>query len=78
MGETIRRLIGKVALQLPQTVEAVRHLQPTQQVVGAKRAVEHTAILVQEALHVIHSNSAATPWCVLKVDQANAFNSVSR
>jgi hypothetical protein len=52
IGETLRRLVGKVALSLPQTRKVSQVLQPTQLGVGAPRGTEQTAMLLQEALKI--------------------------
>ena len=78
IGETLRRLIGKVSLTLPQTKAALASLQPAQQAVGAKRGAEQTAMLLQQSLLALEEEKDDQTWCVLKVDLSNAFNAVSR
>ena len=78
VGETIRRLIGKVALSLPQSKNAVQRLLPIQHGVGAKRGAEHNAMLIQESTAILNEHDDSTDWCLLKVDLSNAFNAVSR
>ena len=78
VGETMRRLVGKVLLKLPPVKQAIRSLVPVQLGVGVADApgmISQTVCqVVQEAVRLYPK----VPWAVLKVDLRNAYNTMSR
>jgi len=75
IGETLRSLLGKTLLSMPQALDEVRRLQPTQVGLGMSGAVEAAGIGLQTL--VDHLGPQAN-WAVLQVDVSNAFNTVRR
>ncbi len=74
----MRRLIGKVAMSLPQTQQDVNALKQTQVAIGTRMGAEQTTMIVQEAVLALKDNGMVDDWAVPKVDLSNAFNAVSR
>lgn len=75
VGETLRRLVGKALLSSGVAKSQVSSLAPLQVGVGIRSAAEMVAIGAQSL--VDHLGPTAS-WCILKVDMANAFNTVDR
>ena len=75
VGECLRRIVGKVAMQDSEVREAIQQMVPTQIGVGVQGACETTAIAIQNWVeqHVHQPN-----WAILQVDVKNAFNSIDR
>ena len=75
VGETLRRLVGKVLLSTKSCKAEVRTLAPAQVGVGIPAAAESVVMGIQATVDHLGSTSA---WILLKIDMANAFNCVSR
>jgi len=75
VGDTLRRLVGKVLLATPLAREQVGALHPVQVGVGVRNATESVAMGMQSLASTL---AGATPWAALQVDFSNAFNSLDR
>ena len=75
VGETLRRLVGKVLLSTGPARAQVASLTPLQVGVGVRSAAEAVAMGTQALVDHLGSSSN---WCILKVDMTNAFNTVDR
>ena len=75
IGDTLRRLAGKVLLATGPSRQAVHKLAPIQVGVGVAGAAEAVAMTVQGLVSELASTN---DWVLLKVDLRNAFNCVSR
>ena len=75
VGETLRRLAGKVLLATGVSKAQVASLAPTQVGVGVRCAAESVAM---GHTSTVDSLAHTTDWAVLKVDLRNAFNTVDR
>ena len=75
VGETLRRIVGKVAMAAPRTLESMEALVPTQLGVGVDGACETTAMAVQSW---VQSEKGRNDWGILQVDLTNAFNCIDR
>lgn len=75
VGETLRRVVEKFLMNLPETKECTMRLQPHQLGCGFPSACELVGRSLQQTLE-----GAPLPddWGILQLDLANAFNSVSR
>ena len=74
IGDTLRRLIGKVATRAPTIKPHIHELQPLQCGVGVKNACEHMGIRLQQLITTLPANGT---WVVAQVDFANAFNTMA-
>ena len=75
VGETLRRLVGKILLATGVAKAQVAVLSPLQVGVGIRSATESVAMGLQA---VVDSLALTSDWAVLKVDLRNAFNTVDR
>jgi hypothetical protein len=75
VGETLRRIVAKFAMDSPVAKRAVESLQPTQCGVGIAGACETVAIGLQ---NWVNAHQGEADWLVLQVDLCNAFNSLQR
>ena len=75
VGETLRRLVGKALLATGTAKRQVAELTPLQVGVGVRGAAESVAMGAQA---LVNHLGTSTRWCMLKVDMANAFNTVDR
>jgi hypothetical protein len=75
VGETLRRLAGKVLFATGVMRAQVAKLSPTQVGVGVPGAVESVAIGLQA---IVDQMGGTNVWMALKVDLSNAFNTVDR
>ena len=73
VGDTFRRLVGKVLLKTPLVQAQAAGLRPRQTGVGVPMACDLIAMGVQSV-----AQSTSKEWVVLQVDLRNAFNSVDR
>ena len=73
VGDTFRRLMGKVLLKAPLVQTQSASLRPRQTGVGVPMACDLISMGVQSV-----AQSTDTDWVVLQIDMRNAFNSVSR
>ena len=71
IGETVRRLVGKVLLQIPEVQEQASSLRPTQVGVGVPAAAEAVGIGAQSLVHHLDSTDG---WACLQLDFGNAIN----
>ena len=74
IGDTIRRIVGKVLLRLPDVKTELECLQPRQCGVGVPYATELVGMGVQRLADVCPINE----WVILQVDVRNAFNTIHR
>ena len=74
VGDTVRRLCGKILLRHSAVKREVSSLQPRQCGVGVQGACE----LVAMGLQSLASLAADQCWMAVQVDVANAFNTCSR
>ena len=74
VGDTLRRLVGKVLLRIDVTKEQVATLGPRQCGVGVMSATELVGMGVQRTVQAL----GTAPWVALQVDVANAFNTIDR
>ena len=74
VAETLRRVVGKALLATTKVKEEVATMQPLQVGVGLRNATEAVAMGVQG---VVDSRQSMGHWVLLKIDMANAFNTVS-
>ena len=75
VGDTLRRLVGKVLLATPTAKRQVDGLRPTQVGVGVPNAAESVAMGVEALSRTLQERS---DWVCLQVDFRNAFNLVNR
>jgi hypothetical protein len=75
VGETLRRLIGKVLLATPSVKAAAQTLVPRQTGVGVPKAAEMIGMGVQR---FVDSTSNSADWIIAQVDVANAYNTLTR
>ena len=75
VGDTLRRLVGKTLLSMPQARAQVANLAPTQVGVGVRGAAEGVAMGFN---NLIRQQGPSGQWVALKVDMTNAFNCVDR
>ena len=74
IGDTLRRLVGKVLLRTTRVRAEVEGLQPRQVGVSVPFAAELVGMGVQRLADTVEQSN----WAVLQVDVSNAFNSVDR
>ena len=74
VGDTIRRVIGKVLLGSSEVKKQVAGLRPRQCGVDVPYAAE----LVGMSLQRLVDHASQEPWVCLQVDVRNAFNTVDR
>ena len=74
VGDTLRRLIGKVTLSLEDVREQVQALKPRQCGVGVPNACE----MVGMGLQRLADQHPEGDWVAVQVDVSNAFNTVHR
>ena len=74
VGDTLRRVVGKLLLSTSQAREEIKSLQPRQVGVGTPFAAE----LVGMAMQRIADSRPNGSWVALQVDVSNAFNCISR
>lgn len=75
VGDTIRRLVGKVLLNTDPVREQVDALRPIQVGVGARNAAESVALSMQAISRRLGDHSQ---WVALQIDFRNAFNCLDR
>ena len=75
VGETIRRLVEKVLMALPETKATVNDLQPIQLGQGQPCAAEMVGRSLQQSLD---GASLLPDWGILQIDRSNAFDTVDR
>ena len=75
VGDTCRRLVGKVLLATPTARTETDQLRPLQVGVGVPNAAECVAMGVQATATAL---SGGTQWACLQVDWSNAFNTIDR
>ena len=75
VGETIRRLVGKVLMHVPKLMGEMRALAPIQCGVGVTNACESIGQGLQA---LIPSMPEDGDWVVLQIDVSNAFNTIDR
>ena len=75
VGETLRRLAGKVLLSTGVAKAQTATLAPTQVGVGVPGAAESVVIATQ---NLVDTLGGTANWMMLKVDITNAFNTVHR
>ena len=75
VGDTCRRLVGKVLLATPTAKAETDRLRPLQVGVGVPKAAECVAMGVQATATAL---SGGTQWACLQVDWSNAFNTIDR
>ena len=75
VGDTLRRLVGKALLATNVAKQQVSSLAPLQTGIGIKGAAESVAMGCQS---MVDHLAKQTGWVMLKLDMANAFNTVSR
>ena len=75
VGETLRRLVGKVLLSTPSAKEQTVTLRPVQCGVAVPNATESIAMSVQSLANTLGNGSN---WACLQVDFTNAFNCLDR
>ena len=78
VGETFRRLVGKVLLRLPHVQEGIESLRPRQCGVGMPFAAELVGMGVHRLASGVLDAHVNEQWVLLQVDVCNAFNSVDR
>ncbi len=74
IGDTLRRLVGKVVLGLAEVKAQVAALRPRQCGVGVPNACEMVGMGLQRYAEA----GRDSPWVALQVDVSNAFNTISR
>ena len=74
VGDTLRRLAGKVLLRLSPVKDEVERLQPRQCGVGTPFATE----LIGMGFQRLADAFPVQEWAVLQVDVRNAFNTLDR
>ena len=75
VGDTLRRMVGKALLSTNASKSEVTKLAPLQTGIGLCGGAEAVAMGCQGMVDQLASQQG---WVLLKVDMANAFNSVSR
>ena len=75
IGDTLRRVTGKVLLQIPEVSAALHKLAPLQTGLGTPNAAESVAMGIQKLLPTL---PAEPGWAILQIDLRNAFNCVHR
>ena len=75
VGETLRRVVEKYLMRLPQTQDSAQGLQPHQFGLGFQNACE---ILGRSLQQFIDWSDLPEDWGVLQIDLSNAFNAVDR
>ena len=75
VGETLRRVLEKYLMRLPQTQDSARNLQPHQFGLGFQNACE---ILGRSLQQFIDWSDPPEDWGILQIDLSNAFNAVDR
>ena len=75
VGDTLRRLAGKLLLNLPDVQDAVLGLRPRQVGVRVPFATEMVGMGVQRMIDTL---PAEGEWVTVQLDMSNAFNTVSR
>ena len=75
VGETLRRVVEKYLMALPQTKDAASRFLPHQYGLGLPRACESLGRSLQ---HTMDRADLPPDWAVLQVDVKNAFNAVDR
>ncbi len=75
MGDTLRRVIEKVALVLAPTKELMRSMLPLKTGLSGSAMCEQVALSLQA---ILASDPYHGKWCVLQIDIKNAFNNVHR
>ena len=73
IGDTLRRLVGKVLLRLPQVRQQIEGLQRRQTGIGVPFATKIIAMGVRQIADI-----STQDWAVLQIDVRNAFNSLDR
>ena len=73
VGDTIRRVVGKVLLRTPEVVDEIETLHPRQCGVGVPFAAETVGMGLQRV-----SDYVDNPWVSMQIDVRNAFNCVDR
>ena len=74
VGNTIRRFVGKFAMEMPCVTQCAAGLQPKQCGVAVAGACETIACGLQSLV----LNSTSDNWAILQVDVQNAFNAIDR
>ena len=74
VGETLRRIVSKVAMHSPHTTEEIQSFLPFQCGVGVEGACETVA----QGLQQFVCNANGSDWLLLQLDLSNAFNSIDR
>ena len=75
VGECLRRLVGKIAMDSEVIRECAKALLPMQCGVSCPGACETTAMGLQQW---VESHKSEYGWSLLLVDMKNAFNSLDR
>ena len=78
VGETLRRLAGRLLFSQKEVVEGLTSMHPTQIGVAMKGAPEKLACALQELVNSFHKEDPTGDWVILQVDVSNAFNSMLR
>ena len=73
VGETLRRLVSKIAMRSPHVLEAINHLMPTQLGVGVPGAAETIPMALQ---NWVTSHAGDRGWLAMQVDLTNALNTI--
>jgi len=74
VGDTLRRLVGKVALRTATLREETANLRPRQCGVGVPMAADLVGMTAQS----LANGTDDADWVILQVDVRNAFNSIYR
>ena len=74
VGETLRRIVSKVAMQAACVKDAMHSFLPSQCGVGVEGACETVAQGLQQFVR----NHVSVDWALLQLDLSNAFNSLDR
>ena len=75
IGETLRRLVGKVLMNNPSLAKLLRELVPQQCGVGITNACESIGQGLQDLVSAMPERG---DWVVVQVDVTNAFNTIDR
>jgi hypothetical protein len=78
VGETLRRLVGKALLQLPDVKRELEALKPRQCGVGVPFAAEMMGMAVQRLADGVLPEHISAAWLQVMVDVKNAYNTLSR
>ena len=73
VGDTLRRLVGKVLLRTTPALQQIGNLQPRQCGVGLPFAAELIGMGLQRIAH-----NCTDDWVALQIDVRNAFNTLDR